>query len=190
MFTASINGNFTGEPFHDEKETASITPGWGIGDNSGGGGGDGSGYGGGGGNAWIPGTGWGSGGGGGDGGDDGDEEEDDLEADWHEPSGTTSAPYLRTGSGLYLLSCGAHLLRGTTPCPMIPILGQIDGKDADRHCRCLLFRTTGKVTWKTISNAGDFQFAGRFGWIVPQEMKIELKWQAGHHDIAEFNLFN
>lgn len=68
---------------------------------------------------------------------------------------------------------------------MLPIPGQIGGEKSKDHCRCLLFRTTGKIIWKTISAAGDFQFGGRFDWTVPQEMKIELKWQSGHYDIAE-----
>ncbi len=70
---------------------------------------------------------------------------------------------------------------------MIPILGQVDGKTGENHCQCLLFRSSHRISWETISDAGDFQFAGKFNWSVPQETKIGIKWQSGHYDIAKIN---
>lgn len=159
MVTASINGIFSTEPRWDEKTQSGSSPGWGSG--------------------WIDigggGTFWGGGGGGGE-----------NPPEWNDPE-TVSEPYLRTTANGCLLSSKNYLLHGTSRCPMLPILGQIDGENGKNHCRCLLFRTTWNVRWGVLSSAGNWHFGGYFDWHFPQEMKIWIKWQTGHYDIAKIS---
>jgi len=157
MSSASIYGDFTSEPFFDEKnpDTGSSGNNWG---STGGGGGGG--------------YGWGGGGGGGGGG-----------PAWP----NIDPPLLRTGAGGYLFSCGNYLLRGDSSCPVIPILGTIDGEKGQNHLRCLLFRSSVPIRWRSVYDAGDWQFGGYFDWTVPQKFTFGIKWQTGHHDIAEVN---
>lgn len=159
MITASINGVFSTEPRWDEKTQSGSFPGWGGGWIDDGGGG----------------TFWGGGGGGGE-----------NPPAWNDPE-TISEPYLRTTANGCLLSSKKYLLHGTSSCPMLPILGQIGGEKGKDHCRCLLFRTTGTVRWGILSSAGSWHFGGHFDWHFPQKMKIGIKWQTGHYDIAKIS---
>lgn len=103
----------------------------------------------------------------------------------------------------HLLTDERSCLRGTLPCPMVPILGMINqefpeeevqGKKKDPwdHRYCLIFRSSDKIVWRLVDLKTDFlterfHFAGFFDWTRVRDLTIAVKWQSGHYDIAENN---